>query len=98
MACGTGRVIRVEHGLNGSLAYKRTSNAGGNPFAGHVGQFLIHELRRVGAPFADQATIQPLFGDPLELAEEMEFGLLAGVTPFGVEQRSEEHTSELQSR
>ena len=70
----------------GRLPIQSTGNAGGNPFTGHVGQFLIHELGRIGAAFADQTGIEPLLGDPLELAEEMQFGLFAGIAPFGIEQ------------
>jgi len=29
---------------------------------------------------------EPLLGDPLELAEKVEFGLFSGVTPLGVDQ------------
>ena len=61
-------------------------DGGGDALAGHVGQFLVHELRRVGAAFADEAGIEPLLGDPLELAEEVEFGFFAGIAPLGVEQ------------
>ena len=60
--------------------------AGGDPVAGHVGQFLIHELRGIGAAFADEAGVEPLLGDALELAEQMELRLLAGIAPFRVEQ------------
>ena len=60
--------------------------AGGDAVAGHVGQLLVHELRRIGAALADQAGVEPLLGDALELAEQIELGLLAGVAPLGVEQ------------
>ena len=59
---------------------------GGDPLAGHVGELLVHELRRVGAALADQVGVEPLLGDALELAEEVELGLLAGVAPLRVEQ------------
>ena len=62
-------------------------DAGGDAVAGHVGQFLIHEQRGIGAAFADEAGVEPLLGDALELAEEVELRLLAGVAPFRVEQR-----------
>ena len=48
--------------------------------------FLIHELRRIGAALADEAGVEPLLGDALELTEQMELRLLAGVAPFRVEQ------------
>ena len=40
----------------------------------------------IGAAFADEAGVEPLLGDALELAEQVELGLLAGIAPFGVEQ------------
>ena len=61
-------------------------DGGGDPLAGHVGQLLILELRRIGAALADETAVEPLLGDALELAEEVEFRLFAGVAPFGVEQ------------
>lgn len=50
--------------------------AGHDLFAGHVGQFFVLELRREGAPFADQIAIDPLLRHPLELAKEVEILLL----------------------
>ena len=44
----------------GRSPIKCTGDAGGNALAGHVGQFLVHELGRIGAAFADQAGIEPL--------------------------------------
>ena len=70
----------------GRLPSQCAGNAGGNALAGHIGQFLVHQLGRIGAALADQAGIQPLLGDPLELAEQVQFGLFTGVAPFGVEQ------------
>ena len=58
----------------------------GDLVASHVGQFLIHELRGIGAAFAHKAGIEPLLGDAFELAEEVELRLLAGVAPFRVKQ------------
>ena len=40
----------------------------------------------IGVAFADEAGIEPLLGDALELAEQVELRLLAGVAPFRVEQ------------
>ena len=85
-ARGAGGIVRIEQGLDGTLAYQRAGDAGSDAVAGHVRQFLIHELGGIGAAFADQAGVEPLLGDALELAEEMELRLLAGVTPFRVEQ------------
>jgi hypothetical protein len=86
MRRGADRVVGVERRLDRALAEKGAGDAGGDALAGHVGQFLVHQLRRVGAALADQAGVQPLFGDALELAEQMQLRVLAGVAPFGVEQ------------
>ena len=78
----------------GLLAHHGARDRGGDAFAGHVGQFLIHELRRVGAAFAHQAGIEPLLGDALELPEQVELGVFAGIAPLGVDQalgQVEEH-------
>ena len=64
----------------------RGGDPGGDTIAGHIRQLLIHEQRGISPTFADQAGVEPLFSDTLELAEEVELGLLAGVAPFGVEQ------------
>ena len=72
--------------LIGPLADERARDAGGDPVAGHVGQLLVHELRRIGAALADEAGVEPLLGDALELAEQVQLRLLAGVAPLGVEQ------------
>ena len=53
----------------GTLTEELPGNGGGDAIAGHVGQFLIHELSRVSASIADQTIIEPLLGDPLELPE-----------------------------
>ena len=63
-----------------------SGDGGSNSVAGHVGQFLIHEQRRVGVAFANQAAVQPLLGDALELAEEVKHRFLAWIAPFGIEQ------------
>ena len=60
--------------------------AGGDAVAGHVGQLLVHELGGIGAALADEAGVEPLLGDALELAEQVELRLLAGIAPFRVEQ------------
>ena len=61
-------------------------DGGGDPVAGHVRQLLVHEQRGIGAALADEAGVEPLLGDALELAEEVELRLLAGIAPFRVEQ------------
>ena len=83
---GASRIVGVEYGLDRSLAYQGANNACGNAFAGHVGQFLVHELSGVGAALTHQAGVEPLLSDTLELTEQMEFRFFAGVAPFGVQQ------------
>ncbi|MEI2623700.1 MAG: hypothetical protein V9G23_07210 [Giesbergeria sp.] len=67
-------------------------DGGGDLVAGHVGQLLVHQQRRVGVALADQVfglpviTHQPFLGDALELAEQVQLGVFAGVAPLGVEQ------------
>ena len=65
---------------------QRAGDGGGDALAGHVRQFLVHELRRVGAALADQAGIEPLLGDALQLPEQVELGIFARVAPLGVDQ------------
>ena len=84
-----GGVVGIEQGLDWALAEERPGDAGGDPVAGHVGQLLIHELRGIGAALADETGVEPLLGDALELAEEMELRLLAGVAPLRVEPDAE---------
>jgi hypothetical protein len=36
-------IVGIEEGLDGAGAFKRAGNRGGDPDAGHVGEFLIHE-------------------------------------------------------
>ena len=69
---GAGGVVGIEQRLDRPLAHERARDAGGDALAGHVGQFLIHQLRRIGAALADEAGVEPLLGDALELAEEVE--------------------------
>ena len=56
----------------GPLADECAGDAGGDPVAGHVGELLIHELRRIGAALADEVAVEPLLGDALELTEQVE--------------------------
>ena len=83
---GTSRVVGVEQSLDGPLAHQGSGDGGGDALAGHIGQFLVHELRRISVAFADEIGIEPLLGDALELTEEVEFRLLAGIAPLGVQQ------------
>ena len=86
MPRGAGGVVRIEQRLDRTLADELPGDGGGDAVAGHVGQFLIHEQRGIGAALADEAGVEPLLGDALELAEQVELRLLAGVAPLRVEQ------------
>ena len=84
---GARGVVGIEQGPDRPiLAVLGQGDGRGDSRTGHIGQFLIHQLRRVGAAFADQAAIEPLFGDALELAEQVQLRLCAGVAPLGVKQ------------
>ena len=72
--------------LMGRSPIEARVDAGGDPLAGHIRQHLVHELRRIGAALAHQTRSSHCFGDALELAEEVQLGFLAGVTPLGEEQ------------
>ena len=78
---GAGGVVRIEHGLDRPLADELAVDAGDDLVAGHIGEHLVFELRRICAAFAHQVTVEPLLGDALELAEEMKLGVFARVTP-----------------
>src|SRR5262245_57790229 len=81
---GTGRIIRSQQGFYGPPAFGRAGDAGCDAVAGHVGQFLVHEKRRIGIALAYEARVEPLLGDALELAEEVQLRFLAWITPFGI--------------
>ena len=83
---GTVGIVRIEQRFDGSLAFEGAGDGGGDAVAGHVGQVLIHEQRRIGVALADETGVEPLLGDALELAEEVELRLLAWIAPFRVEQ------------
>ncbi len=44
-------------------------------WSGQLGQLLIQEQGRISTALADETGIEPLPGDALELAEEMQLGL-----------------------
>ena len=79
---GAGGVVRIKHGLHRSLADELAVDASDNPVAGHVGEHFVFELRRICSAFADQVAIKPLLSDALELPEQVEFRIFAGVAPF----------------
>ena len=83
---GAGGIVGIEQRLDGPFAKELPGDAGGDAVAGHVGQLLIHELRGIGVTLADETGVEPLLGDALELAEQMQLRLLAGIAPLGVEQ------------
>ena len=82
-----GRVVRVEHRGDGALAEMARHDAARDAGAGLIRQLLVHELGGVGAALADQVIVQPAARDPLELAEQVELGLLFRVAPVVFQQR-----------
>src|SRR5688572_18567606 len=66
-ASRAGRIVRVEQRLDRSRAFEGTGDAGGDAVAGHVRQFLVHELRGVRAALALEASVEPLLRDAFEL-------------------------------
>ncbi len=74
---GAGRVVGIEQRLDRALADECRVIAGGDPVAGHVRQLLIHEQRRDRCrPCRRGSVVEPLLGDALELAEEVELAAL----------------------
>ena len=65
-------------------------DGGGDPVAGHVGQRLVHQLRRVGSALADQVTVEPLRDHALQPAEEVQLEVLVIVPPLGLQQAAGE--------
>jgi hypothetical protein len=60
--------------LMGTHAYRASRDAARDPFTGHVGQLLVHQLGRVGVRPCRQVVVEPLFGDALELAKQVSLG------------------------
>lgn len=63
-----------------------TDDAAGDPLAGHIRERKVHQLGWIGLSLADEVVVQPLLRDPFELPEEVQLGVLTGITPFRVEQ------------
>jgi len=63
VAGGAGGIVGIEQRLDGTLAEKLPGDGCGDAVAGHVGQFLIHEQRGIGAAFAHETGVEPLLGD-----------------------------------
>ena len=61
-------------------------DARSDSFTGHISQDLIHKLGRKSPALADEAFVQPLASDPLQLPKEMEFRLLSRITPTCAQQ------------
>ena len=85
----TGRsswVVRIENRLDGLRPHQSARDGRGDTLACHVGERLVHQLRRLRLTLTHQAAVQPLSGNPFELVEEIEPWLFARIPPFGVEQ------------
>ena len=77
-------VVGVEDGFDLVFALEGFGDGGLDAFAGAVGNFAVEDLGGKGAAGAAEiAAVQPLTHDALELAEQMELGLGAGVAVFG---------------
>ena len=83
MAGRAGRVVGIEHGLDGTLTGEGSRNGGCDALARHVCEFLIHEQRGVSFAFADETGVEPLPRDSLEFPEQVQLGFFAGIAPFG---------------
>src|SRR5579872_384697 len=79
---GTGGIVGIEHGLDGAAIHFGAGDGGGDALASHVGQRLIEELGGIRAAGANEAGIEPLFGNSLELSEEIELRFCAGIAPI----------------
>src|SRR3546814_33754 len=90
-----GGVVRIQHGLDGLGASERARDAGDDALTGHVGQRLVFELCRIGAALADQARIQPLSCDTLELTEQVQLGGFTRVAVSGQDQMCREFIEDL---
>ena len=82
MGGGADRVVGVEDGGDRALADVGAVDAGDDSLAGHVGEHLVAELGGIGTALADEAGIEPLAGDALELAEEVKPWLFTRVAPL----------------
>jgi len=77
----TGRIVGREHRLDRPLADWRCRDRRGNALAGSFGDIVIDQLRRIGAAGATQiAAVEPFARDPLQLPEEIELRIFAGIT------------------
>ncbi len=83
---GAGGIVGIEDGHDGLAVHFGSGDGGGDAFAGHIGEGLVEKLGGVRAASADETGIEPLFGDALQVAEEIEAGFLAGLAPMLFEQ------------
>ena len=72
--------------MDGLVRRVSARDGGGDLLAGDVGELTIEQLGRVCVALADQVVIEPLPGDRLQLSEQMELRLVAGVAPLRVQQ------------
>jgi len=85
---GAGRVVWVKQDLDRRFANRVRGDGGGNALAGHIGQIPVKYLRGICATRAEKASVKPLFGDALELTEQMKLRFFARIAPLGVKQMS----------
>ena len=84
--CGALGIVWIEERLDGAGVRKGCRDTGGDLVASHVCQLLIHQQGGIRVALADEAGVEPLLGDALELAEQVHFRIFAGITPFRVKQ------------
>src|SRR6266851_5194520 len=62
-------VVRVRDHLDWGFPHSLARDRCGNALARYVSQLLIHKLRRESSALANEACIEPVFCDSLELAK-----------------------------
>jgi hypothetical protein len=77
-----GVVVRIEQGFDRTVAQEVSGDGRSDTVRRHVSQHLVFQLRRIGAAFADEVAVQPLLGDALELAEQVQFRVLSRIAPL----------------
>ena len=78
--------LRIENHFDRRPSQGCTCDGIRNALTRHVGELLVHELRRKGSTLAHQASIQPIFGDALKLPKKVKFRFFARITPLGIQQ------------
>jgi hypothetical protein len=74
-------IVRIEDGFDGAAAEFLVSDGGGDALAGFIFEVLVKELRGIGATFADEILVEPLFGYALQWDEGVVFGFSAFIPP-----------------